>query len=415
MIFTCNIIADLLPLYADGICSEDTKTVVEHHAAECEECRKKLEAMASETVKEKNIGETAFDKHEKRSPENPFKKVRQHYIKLAAVTFLVCAVVTVLLGGAWYLRTSELYDSGYSWATFRTACKLKKIGGLMKDGKYRQALNLFEPYSKGDYTEAETEAFKDIYAEAFKRYFESYSIKNVSYYAENGKCERSYLHISCSNDVNIENRMYTFTLVFGYDKEGKLQFIEYNGEDAMYTSLPNMQLPEKNNAENYFSELKDGGNLKHFAYRFYTEERTQSVWDGKEYTGDGILGKTVLKNAKSLSSLLEDYTLTDCSGGDIRFGMNHASAHDINVHYYYLSSEFKISSLYFQETTLTIKQKNGKIFAVEFDLPVYSLVSYISNISLQPVISYEYAGLWNITYSENTPDDFKIRFEEIFA
>lgn len=415
MIFTCNVIEDLLPLYADGICSEDTKTVVEHHAAECEECRKKLEAMASETLKEKNIRGTAFDKHEKRYPENPFKKVRRHYIKFTAVTLLACAMVAVLLGGAWYLETSKLYDSGYSWATFQTACKLKKISRLMKDGKYRQALDLFEPYSKGDYTEAETEAIKDIYAEAFERYFESYSIKNVSYYAENGKCERSYLHISCSNDVNVENRMYTFTLVFGHDNGGKLQFIEYNGEDIMYTSLPNMQLPEKNNAENYFSELKDGGDLKYFAYRLYTEERAQSVWDGKEYTSNDIIGKTVLKNAESLSSLLEDYTLTDCSGGDVRFDINYASTHDINIHYYYLSSGFKICNLYFQETMLTIEQKNGKIFTVKFDLPIYSSVSYFSNISLQPIISYEYASLWNITYSENTPDDFKIRFEKIFA
>ena len=119
MIFTCNVIEDLLPLYADGICSEDTKTVVEHHAAECEECRKKLDAMASETLKEKNIRETVFDKHEKRYPENPFKKVRRHYTRLIAITLLICTVILLPAAGAFVLTVNEQYDRGYSWAEFK--------------------------------------------------------------------------------------------------------------------------------------------------------------------------------------------------------------------------------------------------------------------------------------------------------
>ncbi len=39
----CDIIKDLLPSYADGICSEASKECVEAHMAECEECRKFLE------------------------------------------------------------------------------------------------------------------------------------------------------------------------------------------------------------------------------------------------------------------------------------------------------------------------------------------------------------------------------------
>ncbi len=36
---TCNIIHDLLPSYLDGICTEDSRTVVEEHLQECQECR----------------------------------------------------------------------------------------------------------------------------------------------------------------------------------------------------------------------------------------------------------------------------------------------------------------------------------------------------------------------------------------
>ena len=36
----CSIIQDLLPLYVDGVVSEDTAQAVEEHLETCEACRK---------------------------------------------------------------------------------------------------------------------------------------------------------------------------------------------------------------------------------------------------------------------------------------------------------------------------------------------------------------------------------------
>lgn len=41
----CNIIQDLLPLYYDDICSEESKTLVEEHLEKCVTCRKELKLM----------------------------------------------------------------------------------------------------------------------------------------------------------------------------------------------------------------------------------------------------------------------------------------------------------------------------------------------------------------------------------
>ena len=38
---SCHIIQDILPLYVDGIVSEDTKEMVEEHLRECEAAEKK--------------------------------------------------------------------------------------------------------------------------------------------------------------------------------------------------------------------------------------------------------------------------------------------------------------------------------------------------------------------------------------
>ena len=44
----CEIIRDLIPLYCDGICSDETKAAVEEHIAHCENCGKLFQIENSE-------------------------------------------------------------------------------------------------------------------------------------------------------------------------------------------------------------------------------------------------------------------------------------------------------------------------------------------------------------------------------
>ena len=41
----CNIVKDLIPLYVDGCCSEESKKIVEEHIENCVECKKLFEDM----------------------------------------------------------------------------------------------------------------------------------------------------------------------------------------------------------------------------------------------------------------------------------------------------------------------------------------------------------------------------------
>ena len=36
---TCEVIRDLLPLYADGVASQESRALVEEHIRTCDECR----------------------------------------------------------------------------------------------------------------------------------------------------------------------------------------------------------------------------------------------------------------------------------------------------------------------------------------------------------------------------------------
>ena len=38
-ILSCNIVRDLLPQYAENLCSEETRAAVSEHLERCEDCR----------------------------------------------------------------------------------------------------------------------------------------------------------------------------------------------------------------------------------------------------------------------------------------------------------------------------------------------------------------------------------------
>ena len=46
----CKIVEDLLPLYHDGVCSDESRQMVDEHLAQCENCRKMLGRIDGELV-----------------------------------------------------------------------------------------------------------------------------------------------------------------------------------------------------------------------------------------------------------------------------------------------------------------------------------------------------------------------------
>ncbi len=95
MNISCNIIKDLLPLYHDGVCSDESKAMVEEHLSHCENCRNELAAMDNFPIisrNEKNISEA----HEIKQLSKRWKK---GMIKsaLKGVVFTLLTVAAVLL------------------------------------------------------------------------------------------------------------------------------------------------------------------------------------------------------------------------------------------------------------------------------------------------------------------------------
>ena len=397
---TCNVIEDLLPLYADGICSEDSKTIIEHHTAVCAECRAKLDAMTVSL--EKN--------EEPPKPENPFKKTRSHYVRLIVITLCIAALIVVPSVICSVLTVNETYDTGYSWSTLKFENKLRDFGRMIKKGDYRKALDTIDFWNQGGYSDDELSDLKDLWAEDMESYFAKNPIIKIKAEGEKGKCENGALHIYVKTDAADKKIKTEQGFYFVYSSEDKDR-LEYGGhfplindgmddemnvrteenEDiywALQSGFPEMLLAPRDYAKIYFDRLKDDKKIRNVTYNYYNKE--MAALEGLERI------KIVNEKNEKLIRLLESYEYIDCQYGDVTYMREDDG----------IISELGIGAdrFYCQYAELIMQTKNGEEFTVSFDIPAILIGAPIFTSCFR-----------NITYSDNTPEDFKVQFEEIFA
>lgn len=96
MKYSCDMIKDLLSLYCDNVCSEDSRAVVEEHLNECEPCRSELQKLRDNTytdgLKEERSRIIAAYKKETR------KKALYVLLMIFAIPIIVCFTVNIAVG-----------------------------------------------------------------------------------------------------------------------------------------------------------------------------------------------------------------------------------------------------------------------------------------------------------------------------
>lgn len=407
---TCNVIEDLLPLYADGICSEDSKTIVEHHIAICPECKAKFEAMTAKL-------ETSKPAH---TSENPFKKARTHYIRLIAVTLCICVIIAVPAIICTVLTVNETLERNISWSTIRLDRDLKKLGKMIENGEYRKALDRIRIPNLEGYSSAEASAFKDMFAEDLKNYFDQHPIQDFKTYAlynHNSKLGdtivssnlNGYLHLEIkdesapessppvyefifkSNDMILEDNHFnygefdSFTLNWATDRATSDYYDDTETYLYYYFGSPDMAIVPADFSERYFQSLDPDTSDDWLSYRmnFFSYDYVVDNW-----TLEGFYDKEE-KHKEAVRNFIDEYAYYGCKTGKTEY---------IRDEIFYYLDRYGI-----QHVTLSFLTGN-ELITVDCDVP-YSMRHY----------PYRLSAVRNIVYSDNAPEDFKTRFESIFA
>lgn len=96
MTYPCGIIRDLLPLYIDDVCNEESKQAVHNHLSECEKCRSCYEAMKSTEGFENKRSDNSEDSKMASSLKNVKNTINKKIRNI--VLYAVAAVLAVIVG-----------------------------------------------------------------------------------------------------------------------------------------------------------------------------------------------------------------------------------------------------------------------------------------------------------------------------
>ena len=133
---SCNIIKDVLPLYLDGVVSEDTRQMVEEHLETCESCRKEASALKQDVVlpasKSVRIAETKV-----------IEGLKKRFFKKKFIVSAVSVILTlVVLAGVYSYMTMAKECIPFDDSTFRFEERDGRIYAVLKGGKMAGAVGL---------------------------------------------------------------------------------------------------------------------------------------------------------------------------------------------------------------------------------------------------------------------------------
>ncbi len=396
---TCNIIEDLLPLYADNICSDDSRDLIEQHIAQCEDCRKKLEAMTEQHDIPKKKGEAKM----------PFKKVKKHYLRIIIVTLIICVIAIIPSVTAIVLTVNDQCGTGRGWAVIAFEKRMTETVSYLKNGEYRQFLDHVDIVNQHEYSQEELSGFKDIFADEFKRFFEKYPIKKIKVIGRTGTpndCTEGIVQAELETEYSDRQKAVYFYFYLGelYENSNDLYidgfdikcmsrdipFIKDTQYDIpldgnilsdMKIQLPILDFPDIGFTEEYFGHLKNA--------QKFEEVSSMSLFFYKEGKYENFKEFSDTMNA-DIQDLASAYDYIGCEVG----ALTYEPSDIIN----------KGDMLYFRKVKLTFSDKDGEEFSVSFSMP-------IDPTGYPETITY----FQDISYSDNAPDEFRTLFEKAFT
>jgi len=99
MNISCDIIKDLLPLYHDGVCSEESRNIIEEHLKDCDDCKNYLENINKEISNYNNAPK------EEQVKINILKKLRKKFFrKITVIPIVSVLCVYALFCGVMWTR-----------------------------------------------------------------------------------------------------------------------------------------------------------------------------------------------------------------------------------------------------------------------------------------------------------------------
>lgn len=150
----CNIAKDLVSLYAEGLCSEDTCAELEKHLEECEDCKEILRHYRTEINTENTFPE-------KPSKLEPMKKTSKKLKRNRFAAIMLSVVLIALFGCIGVLSYGEITNRCISFSVIADYFKLKNVTENLAGGNTEPLIEIITLNSERYYTASSFSNFKN--------------------------------------------------------------------------------------------------------------------------------------------------------------------------------------------------------------------------------------------------------------
>lgn len=128
----CSIVKDLLPLYVDGVCSEESHRLITEHLKECKACRDELDMLSFDFK---------ISSADEKEAVKKFKKKTERRVTVKAISVILALAVAVfgVVNAVWYVkyarpmnRAISLYEEYFAEQDEKNSL-LKESGTLSEE------------------------------------------------------------------------------------------------------------------------------------------------------------------------------------------------------------------------------------------------------------------------------------------
>lgn len=158
---TCEVVQDLLPLYLDGCCSEQSGKIVEEHLAGCSDCRER-----SRLFRENLPQAGALEEPDTNKIRRGVRKINRWKVIGKISLWLTLAIIFVFLPAWNYVR-----GSGLTYGNLKAAYTAYAFTDALISGNYEKAYDYlairynYEDLLATDLEDAKKRGDKDAFAE----------------------------------------------------------------------------------------------------------------------------------------------------------------------------------------------------------------------------------------------------------
>ncbi|NLB91683.1 MAG: hypothetical protein GX786_10760, partial [Clostridiales bacterium] len=240
----CPIIQDLLPNYIEGLCSEETVSVIKEHLSQCENCKNKLTIMEEALSSPSPVS----------TPKNPLKKIKRHYLTRFLVVFLVIA----LLAPPTLWLVNGFRGEGMSFASFTANSHVQSLLRSLEQGNFPIAAEQMVFDKQGT---LDTNLLGPTTKEAFidrMTALEQKGVKIISGHSKLFDFQYSQGHMMGKTNLTVEVKgdhyLVTFPLLYS---EGKIAFYQPLVAFGPQNTAGNYPQINWNASPPWFSQLKE--------------------------------------------------------------------------------------------------------------------------------------------------------------